>query len=145
MGARRFSGLGLPPSNGTGGVPVSNGFEFDGDEVGSGFSAARVGTAEAGGGVVSAEEASGHLYAGFGEGLTTKSPVVYFAKTKHTGGDDCKAPIDAYQASFYAYIVVQVFFKHRVRAACSCASCCPHVLVFILCLFNPPTEGNNKA
>lgn len=51
-----------------------------------------------GGGTVSVEEASGHFYAGFGEGLTTKSPVLYFVKTKHNGGSDCKAPIDPYKA-----------------------------------------------
>lgn len=57
-----------------------------------------VGGGAAGGDGVSAEEASGHLYAGFGEGLTTKSPVVYFAKLKYTGGDDSVTPIDPYQS-----------------------------------------------
>lgn len=42
------------------------------------------------------EEACGHLFVGFGEGLSTKSPVVYFAKTKLTLGDDPDAAINAY-------------------------------------------------
>lgn len=51
-----------------------------------------------GGDGVSMQEASGHLYAGFGEGLTTKSPVVYFVKMKYTGGEGKKTPLDPYQA-----------------------------------------------
>lgn len=42
------------------------------------------------------EEACGHLFVGFGEGLSTKTPLVYFAKTKLTLGDDSKAAINAY-------------------------------------------------
>lgn len=41
----------------------------------------------------------GHLFVGFGEGLSTKSPVVYFAKTKLCIGDDCKAAVNAYDVS----------------------------------------------
>lgn len=112
----------MPPSNGSGGVSVSNGLEFDGDEVGSDSAVRRAGTGE--GGAVSAEEASGHFYVGFGEGLTTKSPVVYFAKTKDTVGGDCSALINAYQASYVGI----GSFEPWVRVACSRTSYCPAVL-----------------
>lgn len=42
------------------------------------------------------EESCGHFFVGFGEGLITKSPVVFFAKTQHTAGDDRKAIINAH-------------------------------------------------
>lgn len=88
VGIRRFSGLGMH-------LPSES-------ESHEGINEAAPGSTVGGteGGDLEAEaEASGHFYAGFGEGLTTKSPVVYFAKMKYTGGDDCKAPIDPHKVS----------------------------------------------
>lgn len=100
VGARRFSGLGMMPPSATAEAP---GFDDGDGDVAAPDSTVGGADGVGGGGVgggdgVSVEEASGHLYAGFGEGLTTKSPVVYFAKLKHTGGDDSKTPIDPYQS-----------------------------------------------
>lgn len=108
MGARRFSGLGIPPSAGS---------EFDANTLrASGSSREKEFTptpgSTAGGGAgqgddgvpFSAEYTSGHFFAGFGEGLTTKSPVVYFMKTKHTGEDDCKTPINPHLASVCCFL-----------------------------------------
>ncbi|CAM9783398.1 unnamed protein product, partial [Ectocarpus sp. 6 AP-2014] len=98
VGARRFSGLGMMPSSAT--VEGSN-FGTEPEDAGAPDSAVGgangVGDGGEAGGGVSVKEASGHLYAGFGEGLTTKSPVVYFVKMKHTGADECAAPIDPYK------------------------------------------------
>lgn len=100
VGARRFSGLGMAHttvSDFDGGAQRASCNEGEGEVAPD----STVGTGNgAGGGAVPVEETAGHFFAGFGEGLSTKSPVVYFAKTKHTGGDDCKAPINPYQASF---------------------------------------------
>lgn len=91
----------MPPSAAAAAAAQGSDFENgDGDAVApdSTVGGARgVGGVAGDGGGVSIEEASGHLYAGFGEGLTTKSPVVYFVKMKHTGGDDCKTPINPHK------------------------------------------------
>lgn len=75
VGARRFSGLGVPPEsvldrNDDRSIPdTSLRTSSQGDE-----------------GTVFVEEAWGHLHAGFGEDLTTKSPIVYFSKMSCGGG-----------------------------------------------------------
>lgn len=107
MGARRFSGLGIPPSAGpefdanASRTSGTSGTSRDKDFTTPGSTPAGGGGSGAGddGVPLSAEDTSGHFFAGFGEGLTTKSPVVYFMKTKHTGEDDCKTPINPHQAS----------------------------------------------
>lgn len=92
VGARRFSGLGMMPPS----AANADGSDF-GDTNGDAI-APDSGAGDGGAGAgVTVEEASGHLYAGFGEGLTTKSPVVYFVKMKYTGGDDSKTPIDPHK------------------------------------------------
>lgn len=99
VGPRRFSGLGMMPPSA---AAEASGFgNIDGNVAAPDSTvggADGVGDGAGGGDGVSAQEASGHLFAGFGDGLTTKSPVVYFAKLKHTGGDDSKTPIDPYQS-----------------------------------------------
>lgn len=95
LGTRRFSGLGMPKSTSPDAdPPLGKEGELAPDSTVGGVGDGGGGT----GTIVAVEEASGHFFVGFGRGLTTKSPVVYFTKTKHTGGDDCKAPISAHKA-----------------------------------------------
>ena len=101
MGARRFSGLGMPPP--TGSEFDANASRTSGTSREKEFAPASMPGGGSGAGddgdPCSIEDTSGHFFAGFGEGLTTKSPVVYFMKTKHTGEDDCKAPINPHHVS----------------------------------------------
>lgn len=105
MGARRFSGLGIPPSAGSefdANASRASGTNREKEFTSTPGSTTGGGAGESDDGLpFAAGYTSGHFFAGFGEGLTTKSPVVYFMKTKHTGGDDCKTPINPHQASVH--------------------------------------------
>ncbi|CAM9238946.1 unnamed protein product, partial [Discosporangium mesarthrocarpum] len=74
------------------------------DQVGAATLGMQGGSTAAGNGEGITPSAGGmedpwHFSAGFGEDLSTKGPVVYFAKMKHNGRDDCKAPISIHEAN----------------------------------------------
>lgn len=75
VGTRRFSGLGVPP-----------GSVLDRNDDGSTADTSLRTSSQGDAGTMPVEEAWGHLHAGFGEDLTTKSPIVYFSKMISGGG-----------------------------------------------------------